>query len=42
MYTLIAIGSILDIIVWRRRYLAPIMLYYELAIIIVMSFIPYN
>ena len=39
---MIAIGSILDIIVWRRRSLAPIMLYYELAIIIIMSLIPYN
>ena len=42
MITMIGIGFILNIIVWRRRPLAKIMLYYELAMIFIMSFIPYN
>ena len=42
MITMIFIGFILDIIVWKKRNLAPFMLYYELAMIAIMSFIPYN
>ena len=42
MITMIFIGIILAIIVWKKRNLAPLMLYYELAMIAIMGFIPYN
>ena len=42
MLVMIPIGFILDIIVWRWRYLAPILLYYELTMLIISSFIPYD
>ena len=42
MLVMIPIGFILDIIVWKWRYLAPILLYYELTMLIISSFIPYD
>ena len=39
---MIILGIFLDIIVWRRRHLAFMMLYYELSMIIIMSLVPYN
>ena len=42
MICMILLGFVLDIIVWKWRHLAPILLYYELAVILIMSFVPYD
>ena len=38
--TMIVAGVILSITVWRRRHLAYIILYYELAMIMIENFVP--
>ena len=42
MVCMIIVGLTLDIIVWRYRHLAVLLLYYELAMFTTMSFIPYD
>ena len=40
LITMIVAGVILSITVWRRRHLAYIILYYELAMIMIENFMP--
>ena len=42
MVCMIIIGLTLNIIVWRYRHLAVLLLYYELAMFAIMSLIPYE
>jgi len=40
--TMIPIGLALDVIVWRRRHLASLLVYYELLSLIIQTFCPYD
>ena len=42
MICMIIFGVLLDLIVWRHRHLAFLMLYYELVMVTTMSFMPYD
>lgn len=40
--TMIVLGVLLDVLIWRRRYFAKYIIYFELALALVYGLVPFN